>query len=293
MPANRARATRAKKLKVGYQGVPGAYSSLAVKEYFPSATARGFATFADVVSALKNGDVTYALLPIENSTSGRVADIHHLLPGSGLSIIDEHFLPIRHCLIALSGVKKRDIRDAYSHREALAQCAQYLHKNHVTPIPFGDTAGSVEYIIAENLRDAGAIASLYAAELHRKHVLVLERDIQDDPHNVTRFLVLARGSAKKNMSGDVVTSLSFETRDVPAALFKALSGFATAGVNIIKLESFIPMSRNGSAHFYLEFEGNPTNSHCAVALQECGFYAKKLEILGTYPKNLFRKTFEK
>ncbi|HWO07291.1 MAG TPA: prephenate dehydratase domain-containing protein [Candidatus Paceibacterota bacterium] len=275
---------------VGYQGVPGSYSSIAAGECFPSAESKGFPTFEDVVRTLQRGEIQYGLLPIENSTSGRVADLHHLLPKSGLAIIGEHFLPIRHCLIGYRGAKKADVRKIYSHREALGQCAQYIRSLKAEPVPYGDTAGAVQYVVEEKRKDIAALASQKAASIHADAV-ILQKNVQDAADNVTRFLILAKKHNLKLQKRNVITSVVYRTRDVPAALFKSLAGFATTGTNIIKLESFVPMARHTDAHFYLEFEGHPDFFPYSVAVEELQNYTKSFEILGTYPKSPYRRKF--
>lgn len=277
---------------VGYQGVPGAYSSIAAEECFPKLRTHGYATFEEVVRAAQAEAVTYALLPIENSTSGRVADIHHLLPGSGLRIVGEHFLPIRHCLIGLSGARVKDIRYVYSHREALGQCAQYIRSRDLVPVPFGDTAGAVAFIAEEKRPDCAALASDKAASLFPT-TTILERNVQDKKDNVTRFLIVTKTEKQRPVHHPVITSIVYRTRDIPAALFKSLAGFATTSTNIIKIESFIPMARHTDAHFYVEFEGHPTDTACAVALEELRFFTRNFEILGTYEKSPYRSTFRR
>ena len=276
--------------KVGYQGVPGAYSSIAAAQRFPSFTSVGFPTFDAVIAALRGGDVTYALLPIENSTSGRVADLHHLLPDSGLSVIGEHFLPIHHCLIARRGIKKADVRHVYSHREALNQCRSYIRSLAAEPVPYGDTAAAVDYVIEHGSQSYAALASS-AAVRRQKDAVIIERNVEDRKDNVTRFLILSKRAPRVKFGDDVLTSIVYSTRDVPAALFKSLAGFATTGTNIIKLESFVPMIRHTHATFYLEFEGDPSHSPASIALDELRFYARELTVLGSYPKSPFRKRF--
>lgn len=275
---------------IGYQGVPGAYSSIAVKECFPKYPSKGFGTFEEVVRALQRGEIHFALLPIENSTSGRVADLHHLLPGSGLRVIGEHFLPVRHCLIAYKGTKLNGIKKVYSHREALGQCVKYLRSIKAQPVPYGDTAGAVAYIVEEKQTDIAALASEYAASLY-KDAIILQKNVHDDPCNVTRFLILTKNGGKKVPAKGAITSIVYKTRDIPAALFKSLAGFATTGTNIIKLESFVPMAQHTDAHFYLEFEGNPSIFPYSVAIEELQNYTRSLEILGTYAKSPYRKKF--
>ncbi|PIR82318.1 prephenate dehydratase [Candidatus Kaiserbacteria bacterium CG10_big_fil_rev_8_21_14_0_10_59_10] len=279
-----------KRAHVAYQGVPGAYSSIAARKAFPKLPARGYPTFEEVVAAAKRGSAAYALLPIENSTAGRVADIHHLLPGSKLHVVGEYFLPVRHCLVGLRGAKWKDIARVYSHREALSQCARYIRGLGAEPVPFGDTAGAVEHVVAAGSKSNAAIASAEAAALHTGST-ILARNIQDSADNVTRFLIVTGKRPRRAPKERVITSVVYKVRDIPAALFKSLSGFATAGVNIIKLESFVPMARHADAHFYIEFEGNPSVYPASVAMEELGYYARELEILGTYAKSPYRRTF--
>jgi prephenate dehydratase len=276
---------------VAYQGVPGAYSSVAAKKSFPHLTARGLPTFEDVVSAVKRGKAAYALLPIENSTSGRVADIHHLLPKSGMYVVGEYFLPIYHALIAHRGANMKTVKRVYSHREALSQCRPFTHQHGLEAVPYGDTAGAVKFVSEQYDLSIAAIAAPEASRIYG-NTRILARKIQSDAHNVTRFIILQKAKPKNTPKKDAITSIVYGVRDIPAALYKSLGGFATTGTNIIKLESFVPMTRHTSAHFYLEFDGNPEVSPCDVALEELSHYAKDLEILGTYAKNQYRKNFE-
>lgn len=278
-----------KRLVVAYEGFPGAYSHIAASTCFPKAEHRGYTTFDAGVEAVLDGKADYAFVPIENSTAGRVGYIHLLL-GCELFVVAEHFQPVRHCLIAIKGARRRDIKKVYSHREALAQCKNYIQRLGAEAVPHGDTAGAVRYVMAEGRTDIAAIASLKAAEQY-KNAVILEKSVQDQSDNVTRFLILARKPVKQATSKNMLTSIVFKTRDVPASLFKALSGFATTGTNIIKLESFVPMARHTDASFYLEFEGNPAVEPCTVALEELHFYSRSVQILGTYPKSSYRKKF--
>lgn len=277
--------------RVGYQGVEGSYSSIAVSEYFPEYERVGFPTFEAVVRALQNDAVQYALLPIENSTAGRVADIHQLLPKSDLCVIGEHFLPIHHALIGVSSSALDAITHVYSHREALAQCARTLRERGITPVPFGDTAGAVAHIAHEQNPAHAALASVYAAECH-DGVAVLREHLEDDPSNVTRFLVFSKKPLIEPPKGDSLTSIVYEVRDVPSALYTSLGAFARNDVNIIKLESFVPMQHHKDAHFYLECEGSAIEPPLKNALTELTGATKHFIVLGTYEKSAYRSTFE-
>lgn len=278
-----------KKKIVTYEGYPGAYSHMAALACFPKTEAKGFVTFDAGVEAVQRGEADYAFVPIENSTAGRISYMHLLL-GSGVRVVGEHFQPVRHCLIAKKGTKMRGIKRVFSHREALAQCKKYIHKMKFEAIPRGDTAGALKYVMEENQPDMAAIASEKAAEQY-KDAAILEKGVQDEADNVTRFVIVAREPLKNPGDKGVITSIVYKTKDVPAALFKTLSGFATTSTNIIKLESFVPMTRHTEAVFYLEFEGNPTSYPCSVAMDELRFYSRHVEILGTYPKSPYRKKF--
>ena len=276
---------------VGYQGVEGSYSSVAVAEYFPGADRVGYPTFSEVVEALQRDEITHALLPIENSTAGRVADIHHLLPHSGLSIIGEHFLPVHHALIGVAGATRDDITHVYSHREALAQCGYSLRDRGYTGVPYGDTAGAVAYISDTQNSAYAALASTHAATLY-KNVAVLEEHLEDSEDNVTRFLVLAREPHVLPSDTDVITSIVYDVPDTPAALHSSLSAFAKAQINIIKLESFVPMTRHKEAHFYLECVGNPSVEPFKSVMDMLPEYTQNLTVLGTYAQSPYRDHFK-
>jgi len=278
-------------LRIAYQGVEGSYSSLAAAEYAPNAERLGCPTFAAVVKAVQDGIATHALLPIENSTAGRVADLHHLLPKSDLCVIDEHFLPVRHALIGLTSAAFKDITHAYSHREALAQCTQTLRTLGIEPVPFGDTAKAVSYIVKTGNVHFAAIASVYAASLHDE-VHVLKENIQDVADNVTRFLVLTKKPLDKPLQDDCITSIVYDVLDTPAALYESLGVFAKHAINIIKLESFVPMQRHKDAHFYLECIGNPEQFPLNDALKELATLTKSMRVLGAYKKSPYRAHFE-
>lgn len=275
---------------IAYQGIEGSYSSIAASQYDPKAERIGLPTFDAVVQAVQDNEATHALLPIENSTAGRVADLHHLLPKSGLTVIDEYFLPIHHALIGLTSATLKDISHAYSHREALAQCAKTLRELNIEPVPFGDTAKAVSFISKEKNTAFSAIASAYAADLY-ENVHVLKEHVQDAPDNVTRFLVLTKNPVSKPRNGDCITSIVYDVLDTPASLYESLGAFADTKVNIIKLESFVPMQRHKEAHFYLECIGDPAENPLKDALKKLASTTKHCNVLGVYEKSPYRKNF--
>ncbi|MFN5682995.1 prephenate dehydratase, partial [Bradyrhizobium sp.] len=243
-------------LKIAFQGEPGANSHIAISEAYPTAEAMPCPTFEDALSAISSGEADLGMIPIENSVAGRVADIHHLLPASGLSIIGEWFLPIRHQLMALKGTKLADIKTVESHVHALGQCRRIIRQLGVRPIVAGDTAGSARDVSQRGDRSVAAIASRLAAEIYGLEILA--EDIEDEAHNTTRVVVLAREPqwAEQN-SGPLVTSFVFRVRNLPAALYKALGGFATNGVNMTKLESYQRGASFAATRFYADIVGAP------------------------------------
>ena len=274
-------------LRVAYQGEPGANSHLACHEVFPELEAAACATFEDALAAVKTGDARYAMIPIENSVAGRVADIHHLLPGAGLFIVGEHFLRVRHQLLGPPSASLETVRKALSHTQALGQCRNTLRKLGLQPVPEADTAGSARIVAEANDPSLAAIASSLAAEIYG--LRILKHDIEDEQHNTTRFLVLARekGDARAG-DGPVVTTFIFRVRNVPAALYKALGGFATNGVNMTKLESYQLDGRFVATMFYADVEGHPDDPPVARALEELGFFSTEVHILGAYPGSPYR-----
>lgn len=278
--------------KIAYQGVEGSYSSLAVAEFDSKAERIGYPTFDAVVAAVQNDEATHAFLPIENSTAGRVADLHHLLPKSGLTVIAEHFLPVRHALIALKKATLKDIQKVYSHREALSQCTKTLRTLNIEPVPYGDTAKAVSFIVETGDKQNAALASTYAAELHDS-VHILQENLQDANDNVTRFLVLTKNPENKPLNGECITSIVYDVLDTPAALYESLGSFAKYGINIIKLESFVPMQHHKEAHFYLECLGKADESPLKDSLVELQEHTKHISALGTYEKSSYRNNFEK
>ena len=263
---------------VAFQGAPGANSHVAAVQAFPDGLPLPCFDFADAIQAVQDGVADCAIIPIENSLHGRVADMHFLLPESGLAITGEHFLPIRHALLGLS--TRDEIRQAMSHPQALGQCRHWLRAHGIEPIAYPDTAGAAA-VVADR-RDPTLAALAPAAAAHIYGLQVLADDIADADHNTTRFVTLARGGRPPIGEGPWMTTLIFEVRNVPAALYKAMGGFATNGVNMTKLESY---QRNGSfaaTEFYADVDGRPGEDHFDRAIEELGFHAKWVRLLGTY-----------
>ena len=273
---------------VVFQGEPGANSHLAAQEAFPDMEAKACPTFEDALAAVRTGSARYAMIPIENSVAGRVADIHHLLPNADLFIVGEHFLRVRHQLMAKSGVQLGDVKRVYSHTQALGQCRKALKVLGVQLVPEADTAGSARLVSVSDEKDMAAIASRLAAEIYNLNIL--KEDIEDESHNTTRFIVLASDPDDADLEhGDVVTTFIFRVRNVPAALYKALGGFATNGVNMTKLESYQPEGDFNATMFYADIEGHPHDRMVQLALQELDFFSSEVKILGTYRASAYRK----
>lgn len=272
---------------ISFQGERGANSEIACKEVFPDWEALPCPTFEDAFAALADGSADLAMIPIENSIAGRVADIHHLLPASGFHIIGEHFLPIHFHLMAIKGAHLDTLKVVQSHVHALGQCRRFLRKLGLRAEVAADTAGS-----ARQVRDLGdmtraAIAPRLAASVYGLEILA--EDIQDEDHNTTRFVVLSREPKNAPPGGEVMTSFVFRVRNVPAALYKAMGGFATNGVNMTKLESYMVEGQFSATQFYAEVEGHPEDRSLKLALEELAFFSKELRVLGTYPAHPYRK----
>jgi len=273
--------------RVSYQGEPGANSHLACREVFPGLEAAACATFEDALAAVKTGDARHAMIPIENSVAGRVADIHHLLPGAGLHIVGEHFLRVRHQLLAVPRATLETVKKALSHTQALGQCRNTLRRLGLKPVPEADTAGSARLVAEARDPTMAAIASSLAAEIYGLRILA--QDIEDEQHNTTRFVVLANApSDAKAGDGPVVTTFIFRVRNVPAALYKALGGFATNSVNMTKLESYQLDGRFVATMFYADVEGHPDDPPVARALEELSFFSAEVHVLGAYPASPYR-----
>jgi prephenate dehydratase len=274
--------------KIAYQGEPGANSHLASREMFPDFEALAYPTFEDALAAVKSGEATYAMIPIENSVAGRVADIHHLLPGAGLYIVAEHFLRVRHQLMAKPGATLETIKRVMSHTQALGQCRNTLRRLGLKPIPEADTAGAARLVAEGNDPSTAAIATRLAAEIYG--LQILKSDVEDETHNTTRFVVLANDPDDAEPgNGPVITTFIFRVRNVPSALYKALGGFATNGVNMTKLESYQTEGTFNATMFFADIEGHPVDRPVQLALEELSFFSTEKKILGTYPASPYRK----
>ena len=263
---------------VAFQGAPGANSHVAAREAFPDGLPLPCFDFADAIDAVKEGRADCAIIPIENSLHGRVADIHFLLPESGLVITGEHFLAIRHALIGLGG--RDQVSEAMSHPQALGQCRHWLKVHGIQPVSYPDTAGAAAVVAERGDPRIAALAPPGAAALYGLEVLA--SDIADAEHNTTRFVVLARGGRPPAGAGPWMTTLIFEVKNVPAALYKAMGGFATNGVNMTKLESYQRGATFAATEFYADVDGRPGDPGLDRALEELGFHSKWLRVLGTY-----------
>src|SRR5580765_6523524 len=279
-----------KKLKIAFQGEPGANSHIAIVEAYPGAEPVPCATFEDALGAISGGEADLGMIPIENSVAGRVADIHHLLPASGLYIVGEFFLPVRHQLMALKDVKLADIKTVESHVHALGQCRRIIRKLGIKPIVSGDTAGSARIVAERGDKSCASIASRLAADIYGLDIMA--EDVEDETHNTTRFVVLARDARwARQGSGPLVTTFVFRVRNLPAALYKAMGGFATNGVNMTKLESYMVDGNFFATQFYADVDGHPDDRGLAFALEELKFFSREFRIVGVYPGHPFRGTF--
>ncbi|WBH17538.1 prephenate dehydratase [Sphingomonas radiodurans] len=263
---------------VAFQGAPGANSHVAVSEAFPDALPLPCFSFDDAIDAVKQGVADCAIIPIENSLHGRVADIHFLLPESGLVITGEHFLPIRHALMGTG--RREDVREAMSHPQAIGQCRHWLKAHGIQPAAYPDTAGAAAVVAERGDPTIAALAPPAAAEIYGLNLLAT--DIADADHNTTRFVTLARGAQPPVGEGPWMTTFIFEVKNVPAALYKALGGFATNGVNMTKLESYQRGGTFAATDFYADVVGKPGDENFDRALEELGFHSKWLRVLGTY-----------
>lgn len=272
---------------IAFQGLPGAYSHLACRSAYPLMTPLPCATFEDAFAAVREGRARYAMIPIDNSVAGRVADVHHLMPYSGLHIIGEHFERINHHLLAAPGASLDTITTVQSHVHALGQCRNLIRQLGLTVVVAADTAGSAAELAKTGDITQAAIASELAGEIYGLHSL--KANIEDAEHNTTRFVVLSRDSVEPNPNQACVTTLVFRVRNVPAALFKATGGFATNGVNITKLESYMVGGEFVAAQFYADVEGHPSQRNLRLALEELEFFSHEVRIIGVYPAHPFRQ----
>jgi len=269
---------------VAYQGQPGAYSHLACQQCFPDMEALANASFEDMLAAVSDGKARYAMVPVENSVAGRVADIHHLLPSSGLYIVGEHFQRVNHHLLGVRGASLDGLREVHSHAQGLAQCRETLRELNLPPIMHPDTAGAAADIAALGDKTIGAIASRLAAEIYGLDIL--KENAEDQDHNTTRMLIMAREPEEPPVdNGPVITTMIFSLRSVPAALYKALGGFATNGINLTKLESYMVGGQFTAAQFYIDAEVHQNSDAFRFAIEELEFFTNpgSIRILGTYP----------
>lgn len=274
--------------KIAFQGEPGAYSNLACREVFPALEALPCANFEDALQAVEDGAARLAMIPIENSVAGRVADIHQLLPDSDLHIVGEHFLRVNHHLLAPKGATLESLREVRSHVQALGQCRERLRSLGLTAVNFADTAGAAKWVAEQGNPAYGAIASSLAGEIYG--LTSLMTDMEDAEHNTTRFIIMSREPVTPEPDGGpTMTSFMFQVRNVPAALYKAMGGFATNGINMTKLESYQIGGNFAATQFYAEIEGHPAERRVQLAMEELGFFTNRIHIFGTYPAHPFRR----
>ncbi len=275
--------------RIAFQGEPGANSDTACRNMFPGMEPMPRATFEDAFNAVESGAAELAMIPIENTIAGRVADIHHLLPESSLHIVGEYFLPIHFQLMVLPGVKIDEIKSVHSHIHALGQCRNVIRKHKWKPVIAGDTAGAARQVADEGDRTAAALAPVLAAELYGLDIVA--ENVEDTDNNVTRFVVLAKEESwapRKSADDLMMTTFIFRVHNIPAALYKAMGGFATNGVNMTKLESYQLGGTFFASQFYADIEGHPDDANVAQALKELDFFSREVRVLGVYPAAEFR-----
>ena len=276
-----------KKIKVAFQGEKGAYSHLASLEIFPDAEIKICSTFEEAFQLAKQNSEFKIVIPIENSLAGRVADIHYLIPKYKLQIHSEHFQEVSHNLLGIKGSKLKDIKVVRTHSQAIGQCQKIITKYNLTPIVSADTAGSAKFISKKNDKTQAAIASKLAAKIY--DLEILETNVEDEPGNITRFFIMGKHSKHPEFKDKkYITSCIFKLKSIPAALYKALGGFATNGVNLCRLESFAVKNTFDQVNFYIDIEGHIEDPSLQKALEELGFHTEKLDILGVYEAHKFR-----
>ena len=276
---------------IAFQGEPGANSDTACRDMYPSMEPLPCPTFEDAFVAVESGKADLAMIPIENTIAGRVADIHYLLPTSRLQIVAEYFLPIHFQLMVLPGAKFEGIKSVYSHIHALGQCRKVIRKNRWKPVVAGDTAGAARLVSEEGNPANAALAPSLAAELY--HLDIVAEDVEDTDNNVTRFVVLSKEkhwAVRTDPAEKMMTTFVFRVKNVPAALYKGMGGFATNSVNMTKLESYQLGGKFFSTQFYADIEGHPDDANVALALEELGFFSRSVRILGVYAAHPFRET---
>jgi len=267
--------------RISYQGEPGANSHIACNQAFPDMEPMPCHTFEDAFNAVESGEAELGMIPVENTIAGRVADIHHILPTTSLSIVGEHYLPIRFQLMALPGTKLEEVKFARSHIHGLAQCRNFLRKHNIEPVTAADTAGAAREASELGDKTIAAIAPKLAAEVYGLEILA--EDIEDAAHNTTRFIVMSRDPGDRQIEdGRTITAFIFQVRNIPAALYKVMGGFATNGVNMTKLESYQLGGSFTATQFYAEIEGHPDDRAVQLALEEVGFFSSMSKILGVF-----------
>jgi len=275
------------KFKVAFQGEKGAYSHLACLEVFPDVEAVACSTFEEAFQLAKDKSEYRIVIPIENSLAGRVADIHYLIPKYKLQIHAEHFQKVTHNLLGIKGSKIKDIKTVRSHSQAIGQCSKIIFENKFKPIISADTAGSAKFISKKKDKTDSAIASDLAAKIYGLEII--KSKVEDEPGNVTRFFIMGKDTMHpQHKDKKYITSCIFKLKSIPAALYKALGGFATNGVNLCKLESFSVKNTFDQVNFYIDIEGHIEDSSLQKALEELGFHTQKLDILGVYEAHQFR-----
>ncbi|MHC0052385.1 prephenate dehydratase [Actibacterium sp. D379-3] len=274
--------------RIAFQGEPGAYSHQACHEARPDMEALPCKTFEDAIEAVRKGTADLAMLPIENSTYGRVADIHRLLPESGLHIIDEAFVRVHINLLGVPGARLEEITTAQSHTVLLGQCRSFLREHGIEAVTGADTAGSAQHVAEEGIASRAALASELAGEIYGLNVLA--RHIEDHDKNTTRFLIMSREmDLKRRGSAGMMTTFMFRVRNIPAALYKAMGGFATNGVNMTKLESYMVDGSFTATQFYADIEGHPDDRNVQLALEELDYFTSHVALLGVYPADPRRR----
>jgi prephenate dehydratase len=269
-------------MRIAYQGEPGANSHIACFDVYPACEPIAYPTFEDAFTAVADCDVACAMIPIENSVAGRVADIHHLMPDSNLHIVGEHFLRVRHQLLAVPGASLDTVKTVASHIHALGQCRKIISALGLKTVIAADTAGAARELAQSGDRSRAAIATSLAADIYG--LQTLKSNIEDEEHNTTRFLILsAEAEEAPPDNGPVITTFLFRVRNVPAALYKALGGFATNGVNMTKLESYQLGGQFFATQFYADIEGHPAERPVRLALEELEFFTSYLRVVGIYP----------
>ncbi len=279
-------------LKIAYQGVQGAYSEQACKSAYPDYIPIACESFQEAMWLVEQGDADLAMIPLENSTAGRVEEIYRLIPKMALHVINEHFEPVVHCLLGTKDAEIKDLRCVGSHPQALAQCHNNILELKLEAIAKLDTAGAAKELATYHDKTKGAIASKLAAEIYG--LKVLKEHFEDVSGNVTRFFVLSN-EKKVPIYHDktaYVTSLLFQVRNIPAALYKALGGFATNGVNMLKIESYSLKGTLQASQFHIDIDGHPEEFKLKLALEELAFFADEVRMLGTYEAHTFRESFE-